>query len=308
MSINDNLPKAAFDKIEFPYTRRSARFHGRHHVHEFPRMAGGALEKMGRGIYEFTFEVPFHDTIPGYTNLYPDGIRNMQERCDRQTTATLLIPEIGTIRAVLVSMDRTREARIRSGENATLTFKEDDLEPFKAIASKQKAATVASAAAGYATLLAASYAQNPADFDDLDAATFPPRPSLFSLLSDAANAVGSIRDQGQLFTAQLGAQLATVARLCREIHDTVAFLGRPDFAPLAQGIRALWDAVHQYQTDLDTTGQKTVTYVVPKTQGVGSIATTLYGTASRGTDILRLNSLDNPFAVPAGTRLLVYPS
>jgi hypothetical protein len=99
-----------------------------------------------------------------------------------------------------------------------------------------------------------------------------------------------------------------VARLCREVHDTVSFLARPDFAPLAQGIRALWDAVHQFQQDLDSTGQKLVSYVVPLTQSVGSIALALYGTASRGTEILRFNSVDNPFAVPANTRLLVYPS
>ena len=46
--ILKDYPRASFDAIEFPFTDRTARLEARTHVHEYPKMAGGSVEKLGR--------------------------------------------------------------------------------------------------------------------------------------------------------------------------------------------------------------------------------------------------------------------
>lgn len=299
--INKDLPKASFDKIEFPFTSRSATLEARTHVHEYPKMAGGSLEKLGRKLWTFTFEVPFHTTFARFPDLYPGRLTALTERCARLDTATLLVPEIGEIRCVLTRLDRKRQGRIHSGEDTTLTFLEDDLEPFQRTTAPATVAGVKEAADKITfgmTFLVGS---------DLSGATIKAADEGLTGLLDLADFLGSLRDQTTLFGLQARGKLSDLLRLSRHLHELLQ--GPVDLEPLRQGLRDLWLAGRRLQADLSDASATAQlrTYVVPSTMAVGQIAARLYSNAARGGEILALNGrLREPFAVPAGTRLTVY--
>lgn len=305
MSALDNLPRASFDGVEFPIENRSAKLVARHHVHEFPKMPGGAVEKMGRKVWEFTISAPFHATILGYTDLYPGALRTLTDKAEKLVTGPLLIPELGTIRAMLAELTRERVGKVRSGEHVTLRFVEDDLEPFKRAQVPTSKASVDTAKARFDKALEAAKLEQPEAFTALEERERPKR-SIFDLIDDVSTLVASIRDQAELYGNLFAARLAKLTALLQEADATVDFLGDAKSVALAQALRDLWDAAAQLEADISQRGERLVPYVVPSRMAVADIATRLYGDASRGGEILSLNDIGNPFAVTAGTRLVVY--
>lgn len=299
MSALDGAPRASFDKIEFPFTTRTARGEFRQHTHEFPKMAGGQPEKLGRRLWTFAFESPFHESNLYFPNLYPASLDALTDRFARGVTAELVVPEMGIIRAFITKFERRRRGAILSGEELSVEFLEDDLEPFR------REALTSSAQASLAE--AANDVRDEVDDarDHSEATIEPYRAPLGSLL-DLVDSVLAIRDQVELYGARVGAQLTGIASACRELHE---LLKGPDLAPLREGLRSLWDAAYQIQSDLLSKGpgSQLTTYVTPTEMGVSQIAQALYGQAARGGEILSLNSnLDDPFAIDAGTTLIVY--
>lgn len=300
-AVNKDLPKASFDKIEFPFTSRSARLSARTHTHEYPKMAGGFVEKLGRKLWEFTFEVPFHTTFERFPDLYPGRLTALTERCARLDTATLLVPEIGEIRCILTSIDRKRQGRILSGEDATLSFLEDDLEPFRRTTAPASVAGLKEASAAVSLGLTFLVPGT------LDAATIQQAETDTGSLLDLADSISALRDQSTLFGLQVQGKLSSLMRLSRAVHELIQ--GPVDLEPLRQALRGLWLAGQRLSRDLTDSGDANPirAYVVPTLLSAGQIAARLYGDASRGGEILALNSrISDPFAVPAGTRLLVY--
>lgn len=299
--INKTLPKASFDKIEFPFTSRSATLEARTHVHEYPKMAGGYVEKLGRKLWSFVFEVPFHTTFERFPDLYPGRLTALTERCARLDTATLLVPEIGEIRCILTRIDRKRQGRIHSGEDATLSFLEDDLEPFRRTTVPASAASLQEA--GEKVTFGKTFVVS----SDLTGATIEQADRGLDGLLNIVDFIGSIRDQTTLFGLQARGKLSDLLRLSRHLHELLQ--GPVDLEPLRQGLRDLWLAGLRLQNDLNdaNTTAQIRSYVAPTTLSVGQIAQRLYGNAARGGEVLALNSrIADPFAVPAGTRLTVY--
>jgi prophage DNA circulation protein len=302
--VNANLPRASFNSIPFPFTSRDVELTGRYHVHEFPKMAGGAVEKMGRKVYEFTFDAPFHATNPRFTNLYPDSLNRFTTMAETQETAVLVVPEIGSIRAFIAKINRRRQGKIQSGEEVVLHFVEDDVEPFRKVVAPTSTASFNEAVSSY-------FAAIDGNVEIADDIAFPtkwfPLKSPFALLQDAINLIGSIQDQFDLYGNLLAAKLEKVATLCKTIHSLVTFLQHPRNQRVQRALRDLWDATHKVQGDLKRLNRQTVPYRVPATMSVGAIAQSYYGDASRGGEIMTLNRIPTPFAVKAGTTLNVYP-
>lgn len=307
MSTNDAkiIGRASFDKIEFPVSRRTAKLSTRYHIHEFPRQPGGAVEKLGRKAWDFTVEVAFHSTFPAFPGLYPARLDALQERALRMDTAPFFLPELGTIRAFIAEMERKREGKTKSGEEVTLHFIEDDLEPFQHTTAPSTAAGLEVAAGAYVETRGELEFENPTLFQQ-DADKRRPKGSIFGALDDALNSVAAISDQAELFGNLFAAKIAKVQSLCKDIHKTVTFLRDPKFHALAQSIRSVWDAADALRQDLRRKGPKQIPYVVPATMSVGAISLGLYGTSTRGGEILSLNPLPDPFSVRANTLLRVY--
>lgn len=303
MAALDNLPAASFDSIAFPFTSRNAKLVARHHVHEFNRMNGGAVEKLGRKVWEFSFEALFHETSTKYPGLYPDSLRQIRERAERLDTASLVIPEIGTIRAMITEFSQTRKGKTRSGEDVTLHFVEDDLEPFRKASVPTSRDSFAEASEAY--IAKVKEIKDTTEYK-VQVEKEKPKKSLFDSLDDAIGAVNAVSDQAQLFGNAFASKLDKVSALCKAIHSTVGFLKNPVFHAVAEAVRGLWDATRKLKTDLHKSGRKLVPYIVPAVLSVGAIAGNLYGDASRGGEILSLNAIEDPYAVKAGTRLQVY--
>lgn len=303
MGILDSLPPASFDGIAFPFTSRNAKLVARHHVHEFNRMNGGAVEKLGRKVYEFSFEALFHEGNPRYPGLYPDSLRQLRERAERLDTASLVIPEIGTIRAMISELSQTRRGKSSSGEEVSIHFIEDDLEPFRKATLPASRDSFAEASAAY--IAKVKEVKDTTEYK-IEIEKEKPKKSFFDSLDDAIGAINAISDQAELLGNQFASKLDKVAALCKAIHNTVSFLKNPVFHALAESIRGLWDATRKLKEDLHKSGRKLVPYVVPAVLSVGTIAGNLYGDASRGGEILSLNAIPDPYAIPAGTRLQVY--
>lgn len=295
--ILKDLPKASFDKIEFPFTSRSATLDTRTHVHEYPKMAGGAVEKLGRKLWSFSFEVPFHTTFQAYPDLYPGRLDALTERCARLDTAALLVPELGEIRCILTRVERKRQGRILSGENATLTFLEDDLEPFRRTTAPASADSFKEL--GEQVKIGMVFVVE----GDQTAANIEARKNLVSIFSllDSINP----NNLATIYGLQARGLLRQVQQLARATHELLKGLA---FTELRAQLRGLWQAAFRLEKDLDRDqGNPVKTYVVPSSLSVGQIAQRLYSTASRGGEILALNrQIRDPYLVPAGTRLTVY--
>jgi len=302
MPVLEDAPRLSFDKIEFPFISRTATGDFRQHTHEFPKMAGGQPEKFGRKAWEFSFECEFHASNLYFPNLYPAALDALTERYTRGVTAELVVPEMGIIRAFITKFVRRRRSAILSGESLSVTFLEDDLEPFRRAQTPVAQASLEDAADNVREQLLGFGA----DDRDFDEATIAPYREPLGRLLDLVDSVLAIRDQVELFGARVGAQLTGIASACRELHE---LLKGPDLAPLREGLRSLWDATTQLQGDLlnKGPGSALVTYVTPVEMSVGQVAQALYGAASRGGEILALNSsIDDPFHLDAGLPLVVY--
>lgn len=296
--ILKDLPRASFDKIEFPFTSRSATLEARTHVHEYPKQAGGSVEKLGRKLWSFTFDVPFHTTFQGLPDLYPGHLERLTERCAKLDTAPLLVPEIGEIRCILTRIERRRQGRILSGEDCTLAFLEDDLEAFRRTTAPASASSFKSlgeqASFGITFVLER----------DATTANIEARKNLISLRS-LLNSINP-SNLATFYGLQARSTLGQVQQLCRATHELLT----RDIAlvELRVQLRALWQAAFRLQLDLDKDeGNPIRSYVVPSTLSVGQIAQRLYGTSARGGELLALNrQIRDPYLVPAGARLSVY--
>ena len=294
-----DAPRASFDTIEFPFTSRDASLEARTHVHEYPKQAGGSVEKLGRKLWSFTFEVPFHTTFASFPDLYPGRLNALTERCARLDTAELVVPEIGTLRCILTRIQRRRQGRIHSGEDCTLSFIEDDLEPLRRTsvpASKSSFDEAVEQVTLGKTFVVAS---------DLTAATIKAREDLDTLLG-LADSLSALRDTTTLYGLQIQGRLGQLEGLTRSVHE---LLKGPDLEPLRKGLRNLWAATSALRQDLTGSGGDNLvrTYVVPSSQSVSQVAQRLYKDAARGGEILALNrGIADPYLLPAGTRLVVY--
>ena len=108
--ILKDYPRASFDKIEFPFTSRSATLEARTHTHEYPKQAGGFVEKLGRKLWEFTFEVPFHTTFENFPNLYPGRLDALTLTSSEGVAHLTALPGAAELRPVPVFVPHPRIA------------------------------------------------------------------------------------------------------------------------------------------------------------------------------------------------------
>ncbi|RYE80793.1 MAG: hypothetical protein EOO74_01580 [Myxococcales bacterium] len=301
MSVLDGAPRASFDKIQFPFTSRTATLEARHFVHEFPRMAAGDVDKLGRKSWVFVFECPFHEGHPKWPGLYPEAHKNLIARAARLDTAVLVVPELGEIRCMITKLDSRRKGGIKSGEDVTLAFIEDDLTPFAKPSAPMAKAQLAALAP-----VVKQYATTNKDIDNVKLAVIKPYQAPLGSLLDCLNSVLAIRDQLDLYGQRVQSQLAQLRSLVKQVHD---LLTPASLDPVRQALRSIWDAANTLVVEVTTTSNQPLRkYIVPRTMGVGMIAQALYGNAGRSGQLLALNpDVRDPFAIPAATLLFVPP-
>lgn len=295
MPTYPDFQKASFNGTEFPYSQVTIKGGIRHHVHEYPHSPGGDIEKMGRKLYSFRFRVPFHD-LPGskldqlFPNLFPGRLQTLIRDFDQQFSAALVVPSIGTIQCVATDWDGTGEmADAISGETWNIEFLED---------VDQDSLFDSSPALGiHAMGAAAETLQTKAEEHEFE-------PGVFQAINDAVGSVLGVLGEADQYSRLVAGKIEAVANLCGTADRELSELQDPMNHVVLEALKDLWaNAVDLSQNIPGTGGGPISTYRVPKLMSVGQVASALYGRADRGFDIMQINAIDDPFAIPAGTTL-----
>lgn len=288
------FPFASFDGDNFPYSLISIKGGMRHHVHEYPHSPGGDVEKMGRKLYVFRFRIPFHN-LPGskleqqFQGLFPDRLKIFISKFDRQASGLLMVPSIGSMKCVATDWDGTADmADALSGETWNFEFIED-VDQAGILGTVPSLGVHAMADAMAALQKVATIAQIPSAFDELQ---------------DAVNSLLALAGEADLYSRLVAGKIEGIANLCGTLDREIKELQDPLNWPVVEALKDVWaNAVDLAENIPGVQGGQLSTYRVPTLMSVGQIAQALYGSADRGTDIMQINPIDDPFAIKAGTEL-----
>lgn len=292
--ILDNVQRAAFGPYAFACPRYSIRGSLRDGVHEFRHTPGGQPEKHGRRLYTVEMDVVFLAEAGAYSGGFPDASFALRSLFEAGETKDLVIPTVGTIQAYAVDWTFDVDfARMRDGERAHFTFREDMNEEFLLSESIQ-----------------VQYASLPVQADALlaEASAVDMNPDFFESVVTVANDIASFGQQLELQGELLADKLDSLIVSCQRIDETLDLLNDPPHFKVAASLRKLGVAAIQLRKDILRKSVPLVPFIVPTgaPMSVVDVAVALYGDTSRAVELMQLNDLDDPLTIPAGTELRVY--
>lgn len=292
MPVFDTLKRASFNGVDFPVTEVEVTGGIRDHIHEYPHADGGSPEKMGRRLYLIKMHGDFQATFRRYPKLWPEGLGKLRGFFEKQLTGPLVIPTVGSIKAYARTWTQTMAPKqSRSGEQGTFEFVED-----------QDSNSLTKA---LITVNAGSLAAKLQLYDGKKALTLFAKTAdigLFDLVSNAVNSVLAIGDLAGAAINLVQAKLLAVTSLCGQVSDcATAKDGRN--APIISALHDLWDTAQQSNADLFKVQARPLIYVVPTTMAMSSVSIALYGDTKHTVELMQLNSVDDLFAVRAGTKI-----
>lgn len=292
------LPQTQYGDLRFPGEVINRTFVGRHHVHEYSHVPGGALEKLGRGLIKVTVRSPFENRFSGFPGLYPDGLNTIAGWAMQQATLPFVHPSGGSFPATIINFDQQKTGKLLSGEKLTLEFLEDQPASYavSAITSNTNSG-LAPSADQFASTVAISRSVLQFSPSDL---------SLIDAINATVNSILAYKDTAELVGNRYA---AAVTRLLGQLQQLDGALSMQDARawPCVDAIRQMQGQAIQIKKDLQSQAIPLRKYVVPSTTSVLQIAINLYGDASRQGEILANNNLTNPLRVQAGTPILYYP-
>ncbi|KAK4045222.1 hypothetical protein OUZ56_032630, partial [Daphnia magna] len=299
MSAANSYRRFAFAAIEFPVEDWSIKGGVRHHVHEFPRVPGGAVEKLGRSVYRISCSALMMDTFKLYPGLYPSGLNRLLALFETSTTADLVVRGWRTIPAFCINWDRSFSAKILSGEKVKLEFIEDQSEYFLTENLVAPASRVDTSTADMRAAVAKSrMGETPGTLAQvLDAV---------DKIDTYVTAMQAAVDAGPLFANLVEAHAERALAQVR-VADKLVESTYPENLAFVLAVRAIADLVLRRRNDTLNARVTAATYVVPVDMAVTQIATNLYGSSARGSELVALNGLSDPSRVRAGTPLPYYP-
>lgn len=311
----DSLEKAGFAGFIFPVSEITVTGGFRDHVHEYPHSPGGAPEKLGRKLYEFKFKCPFTQGLKGYPLLWPETLASLRIIFEGGRSFDLVVPTIGTITAYCTAWTETATPqKNRKGVEAEFTFREDQSEQF--LVDKLVTKTVADAKGAVAAYQAAltdqrsrsdqayAYLVQP---DALMLAPIPPEEdALFDEVMSVAASLFAALATAVGFGFAIAELALSLAALCQNLCDNSQTLQDPTRWELLYALQQVWAAAQQVATQAKQTNVRRVEYAVPQTMSIGQVSTAIYGDASHAMELLQMNAIASPFAVPRGTIVKAY--
>lgn len=293
MASFDELKRASFDGIDFPVTDVTVRGGLRDHVHEFPHTPGGKPERMGRKLYEIEMQAPFLSNLldAKWVELWPRSLAVLRSKFERQIVSQLHIPTIGTIRAYCFDWEQLMRANIRSGEKATFRFREDQTDEYLV----SDLVKVSPRSLG-----------NQAAQLELEIANRNLDRNLFNEVFDAVDGAMAVLDQAELGAHLFESKVLGLASICQRFDRKVDLFADPENFGVGEALRTLWASAISLLQNVEDRTALLRKYTCPIEMTVSDIAIKLYGEAERGADILRLNAIDDAFAIPAGTQIKYY--
>lgn len=288
----DGLERGSFDGIEFPLSSYKIKGALRKHIHEFPHVGGGDPEKLGRKLYVFQLQIPAYTDIINYPDLWPNGLAALRSKWEKQETRNLVVPTLpGSVPAFAIDWEQDMDAKIRSGESVSVTYLEDRSADF--VETKTIVYTRNSVEAANEEFALANR--------DIE-----PRPSLFDEIQEGANEVLALRDEANLYGSLVEAKIAGVIALIGEADSTLAQLQDPTNHAAFRAMLALWESLQKLAENVGLKEEELRTFVLPVEMATSEISLRLYRENDRATEIMQLNGIVDPFAVPAGTSIRYY--
>ncbi len=292
ISAADSFQRAAFANFEFPVSRISIRGGLRKHVHEYPHSPGGAPEKLGRKLYTIEMHAPMHTTLPQYPTAYPDSLASLMIIFEGGKTFDLVVPTIGTIPAYATEWERDYEAKRRSGEDCKFTFEEDQSDLFL-VTELIKVSTLA--------------LQDDISSFEFEAEPFP-NISLFASIIAAVNSITSIADQVELYGNLIEAKALGIASLCEQADHAIDILNHPVNFKLLDALHQIHASALALHKNVLKQAKPTQLFTVTANMPISQVAAALYGDSARAAELLRMNAVNDAFAIPKGTVLKAYKS
>jgi hypothetical protein len=293
-SALDSFRRLSFDGIEFPYKRLRVQGSMRHHVHEYPHTPGGAPEKQGRALYKASVSATFHASFldTKWSHLYPTTLNRLCKLFDSGETKDLHLPNLGTVKAFATNWDRDLDTRIRSGEEVQIEFLEDKSEEFLVAYQLQMESGALEDRIGTWT----QYAEE----------TVPAPPSIFDSITNLANSVLAYRDQTHLYDEFLESKIASLLRLINQADSSVRELNDPLNWRTRDALADLWNTISKLHKDPVDRGVELRDWTIPRLMSLSEVAAALYGDATKSEELIGLNVLDDPYAIPANTVIRYY--
>lgn len=294
MSEFDELKRASFDGIDFPWQKCSVRGGLRDHIHEFPHTPGGRPELLGRKLYEIDFDAIFMTTAldPAWKDLWPLQLAALRAKFENQVRSQLTIPTVGTIKAYCYDWSQLADpARMRSGETASLKFREDEAEGLLVTDVIQVSPAALQNQADQIVQLTVKAGEDPSVWDEM---------------MSAVDDIQAVLDQGELYGRLIESKILSLAAILKQADRELEIFDDPLNHEILNALKTLWESTLDLAENVISAAGELQTYVVPHEMTTSDVAGNVYGDTSRGGDILSLNPIQDPFAIPAGTSLRYY--
>lgn len=230
--------------------------------------------------------LPLIDGFKAYPKLFEKTLGELRKLATDQERRSLTVPALGTFKsAYAFDFEQKYDAKLTNGVSVEIRFREDTSEDFEP-----------------AKLIAAAASNLTQAVGSLAAVAPNPTPGLLDGIFAAARVVQELRDGALLELAFYLSKVDALVGLLEEADRTLDILKDPAESDLIIQFKNLWDAaIATGESILEVSDVRT--YTTPKLMTCGEVAYAVYGNATRGVDILQLNALDDPFAIPAGTTI-----
>lgn len=292
MPLFDNLERASFAGYAFPVSDVEVVGGLRDHVHEYPHSPGGAPEKLGRKLYEFSFTSPMLAGFPRYPKLWPETAASLRIVFEGGRSFDLVIPIIGTVTAYCTSWREKAVGTIRNGTVMSMTFREDASDLFLTTALvTQSTATLASAGA---LLLTQMEEEGLSGIAVLDA------------IAAASAAVSAVSSTVELYSNVVEAKCAGLSRLCDDADRSLDVLNDPLHFRVGEAMRGVWSSSERLRKDVLRRVVPIIPFTTPAIMTVADVSRAIYGSTAKASELLRLNAFDDPFRIPAGVAVKAY--
>lgn len=309
-NIVETFELASFDGVEFPWVEYSIKGSLDHHIHKYVHRPGGEVEDLGRHLYEFRFQLEFHETdLAQWLGKYPANMLKLVERYEGGKTHVLVVPGVGHFKAKIIGLDRRFIARILSGEKVDITFLEDGTDLFSTQALFGFASATMPAQIEQMRIevdRVANLLEGPAP----PLPPFDPGPTQIDQISvaidaidTAADAVLVARDQTELQMDMMATKVNGLIAAC-EVLD--GLFTSPVFAAASEPLFAIWEAAIDARDDQLEAGLILETYVTTRRMSVLDLALLLYGTTDQVSTLLHVNDFDDALSIRPGTTVRYY--
>lgn len=328
MTAFQDLAKAGFDGINFPVTSYEVVGGIRDHIHSYPHSPGGAVEKLGRELYRIRMSAIFDQRVTGYgDNLWPGDKSDLFDRFEQEVTSALMIPTIGEIQAYCKSWTERAQSTRQSGVEVEMEFVEDQSQAFLVNGLVQVTSSTLKSAgeefdAQFQPLLDGGTvsATAPTRIVPPPAGTTP-RATTFAgaytqLRQTDVAALTKIRQAYQTaitviekpsrFADQVLRAAESLITLCQQNYDRIRVLKNPIMWERAYAYKRVWGAAVKLRDDLNRQSPRILIYVAPLNTSIGAVSRSIYGDSSYASQIMQLNAIPNPLAIPKGAQLRYY--